>query len=167
MANSAAKERVKRNAALMSKYLKIILGCNAAYVAFRVAYLYSSFSRWHQAGFGVQLLSYGSLYGFLRMSARPKYGADGALLFGGEDMDSKGVLEYVWDLLYVTMFIQLGTGFVSDWFWVTAIFPPIIGFYFLWIWYIYPWISKPDAEPEQMMNRRQQREADRDARRRR
>ena len=167
MANSAAKERVKKNALMMRKYLQIILGCNAAYVAFRVAYLYSSFSRWHQAGFALQLVSYASLYGFLRMSATPKYGADGTLLFGGEDMDSKGVLEYVWDLLYVTMFIQLGSGFVSDWFWVTAIIPPIIGFYFLWIKIIYPWISKPDAEPEEVMNRAQQRAAAKDQRRHR
>ena len=151
----------------MRKYLLIILSCNVAFLAFRVAYLFSTFSRWHQAGFALQLVSYAGLYGFLRMSCTPKHGADGTLIFGGEDMDSKGVLEYVWDLLYVTMFIQIGTGFVSDWFWATAIIPPGIGFYYLWSQFIYPWISKPDAEPEQMMNRRQQREAERDAKRRR
>lgn len=58
---------------------------------------------------------------------------------------------YTWDLLYVTMFVQLTTGFLSDWFWLFSAVPPSIGVYYLWTSVIYPWISKPDPEPMQQM----------------
>ena len=51
-------------------------------------------------------------------------------------------------MLYVTMFVQLGSGFISDLFWLLHLVPPSIGFYFLWTKVVYPWISKPDPEPE-------------------
>lgn len=54
---------------------------------------------------------------------------------------------YTWDLLYVTIFLQLSTGFLSDWFWLFSLVPPTIGVYYLWTMIIYPWISKPDPEP--------------------
>ena len=175
MANSAAKERVKKNAVLMQKYFRVIMACNVravrprrdraaqppsctpaaqgVYIGYRVILLWSTFSNWHMAGFGAMLTAYAALYGFLWSSAMPKYDATGALIYGGADMDGKGVLEYSWDLLFVTMFIQLGTGLVSDWFWLTAIIPPIIGMYYLWVKVIYPWISTPDAEVPQVRRR--------------
>jgi len=78
----------------------------------------------------------------------------GALLWAGSDLDSKGVLEYTWDLLYVIMFIQMATCFLSDVFFLVAFVPPAIGFYFAWTMYIYPWISKPD-QPREVRSRHQ------------
>ena len=51
-------------------------------------------------------------------------------------------------MLYVTMFVQLGSGFVSDWFWLFYLIPPAIGLYYLWTGIIYPWISRPDPEQD-------------------
>ena len=59
-----------------------------------------------------------------------------------------GVIEYCWDMLFVSIFVQLGTGFVSDWLWLVYTVPPAIGLYYLWVKIIYPWISKPDEEPQ-------------------
>ncbi len=47
----------------------------------------------------------------------------------------------------MTIFLQLSTGFLSDWFWLFSLVPPTIGVYYLWTMIIYPWISKPDPEP--------------------
>ena len=52
-------------------------------------------------------------------------------------------------MLYTTMFVQLASGFVSDWFWLLYLVPPSIGMYYLWTGVIYPWISRPDPEQEQ------------------
>ena len=49
-------------------------------------------------------------------------------------------------MLFVSIFVQLGTGFVSDWLWLVYTVPPAIGLYYLWVKIIYPWISKPDEE---------------------
>ena len=51
-------------------------------------------------------------------------------------------------MLYVNLFVQLTSAFISDWFWLVYLIPPSIGFYYLWTKVIYPWISKPDEEPE-------------------
>ena len=51
-------------------------------------------------------------------------------------------------MLFVSIFVQLGTGFVSDWLWLVYTVPPTIGLYYLWVKIIYPWISKPDVEEE-------------------
>ena len=59
-----------------------------------------------------------------------------------------GVIEYCWDMLFVTIFVQLGTGFISDWLWLVYTVPPAIGLYYLWVKIVYPWISKPDEEPQ-------------------
>ena len=31
----------------------------------------------------------------------------GALISGGEDLDQKGLIEYTWDILYTTLFVQV------------------------------------------------------------
>lgn len=49
-------------------------------------------------------------------------------------------------MLYTTMFVQLTTGFLSDWFWLIYLVPPTIALYMLWTRVVYPWISKPDPE---------------------
>ena len=69
------------------------MNAQAIYVAFRVLYLWSTFSGWHTAGFVLLLTAYLVLYGFLRRAAAPTYRADGVLLDGGADMDAKGVTE--------------------------------------------------------------------------
>ena len=89
-------------------------------------------------------------YFMLSRAASPKYAPlekGGGLVSGGADLGQAGVIEYTWDILYVTIFVQLGTGFLSDWLWLVYTIPPCIGFYYLWTMVIYPWISKPD-EPE-------------------
>ena len=122
----------------------------ALYILYRMYYLWDTFSRLHMAAFAATTITYARLYFFLAKAAAPKYAPlaqGGALVSGGSDLNSKGVLEYTWDLLYTTLFIQLTTGFISDWFWLLGLVPPSIGLYYLWTMVIYPWISKPDEDP--------------------
>jgi hypothetical protein len=112
-------------------------------------YLWSSFSRFHVVMFALTSLVYAVCYSLLSRSAKPTYAPlaqGGALIDGGVDLDSKGVVEYCWDMLYWTMLTQLTSGFLSEWFWLLYTVPPCVGFYYLWVKVIYPWISKPDEE---------------------
>ena len=147
MANDANKKLLKQNQALLSKYRLIILGVNALYALFRMYYLWDTFSSYHIGGFALTTTVYFALYFFLSYSAAPKYKPSGDLVSAGTDLSQAGLIEYTWDILYVTIFVQLGTGFLSDWLWLVYTIPPCIGFYYLWTMVIYPWISKPD-EPE-------------------
>lgn len=122
----------------------------ALYGLYRVYYLWNTFSNLHATGLAITVLLYLALYFFLSKSASPKYAPlaqGGALVSAGVDLNQEGVIEYTWDMLYVTLFVQLATAFISDWFWLLHAVPPSIGFYMLWIKVIYPWISRPDAEP--------------------
>jgi hypothetical protein len=124
MANEANKKRVITNAALMSKWRMIILGANALYVLFRMVYLWDSFSHWHMCGFALTSIIYLATYSLLHKAAAPVYAPlaqGGALISGGEDMRQEGVIEYSWDMLWTTMFIQLTSGFISDLFWLLFI----------------------------------------------
>lgn len=74
------------------------------------------------AGLGLLLTVHAACWLLLSKSAMPVYAPlekGGQLISGGEDLDQKGgVIEYTWDMLYVTLFVQLTTGFISDWFWL-------------------------------------------------
>ena len=152
MANEGAKKRIVKNAAFMRLHLLIVLVTNALCLLYRVGYLWDTFSGWHWAGLGFSSFVYLVTYYLLRESAKPHYAPlndGGALVSGGEDMDAQGgVIEYTRDMLYVTAFVQVMTSFVSDWWWLLHLVPPSIGFYFLWTKVVYPWISKPDPEPQ-------------------
>ena len=72
-------------------------------------------------GLALLLTVHAACWLLLSKSATPLYAPlekGGALISGGEDLDQKGVIEYTWDMLYMTLFVQLTTGFVSDWFWL-------------------------------------------------
>ena len=99
-----------------------------------MVYLQDSFTGWHIAGFSLTSTVYAVCYFVLARAAAPKYAPlekGGALVDGGADMSQAGVIEYTWDMLYTTIFVQLATC-ASDWFWLVYLIPPCVGFYFLW-----------------------------------
>uniref|UniRef100_A0A7S2DRR1 Transmembrane protein 208 n=1 Tax=Haptolina brevifila TaxID=156173 RepID=A0A7S2DRR1_9EUKA len=151
MAGSSEKKLMASNQAILSKYRWILLGLNALYVAYRVAFLWDTFSGWHAAGYALTIIVYAVCWWLFTMSAKPKFASvaeGGKLISAGIDLNQPGVMEYTWDIMYVMMFVQIGSGFISDWFWLFAVIPPSFGLYFLWIKVIYPWISKPDPEAQ-------------------
>ena len=135
---------------LISTTMCTLPSTQASYLVFRVYFLWSSFSGWHIAGLAYTWTVYVVCMGLFFASAKPKYDEKQTdkLVYGGTALDeSGGVLEYTWDMLYETIFLQLATGFVSDWWWLVHLIPPNVAFYFLWIKVIYPWISRPDPDP--------------------
>lgn len=54
---------------------------------------------------------------FFYISSRPKFDASGSLLNSGQDLSQKGIMDYVWDFLYVTWFCQVATLY-SAWLWL-------------------------------------------------
>ena len=55
---------------------------------------------------------------WLEQIGRPKYGSGpGELKKSGEDLDAKGLTEYLWDVLYWTWGCVLGAGVLGDWVW--------------------------------------------------
>jgi hypothetical protein len=105
------------------------------YILFRALFFRSSFTK-KSATLYVLLSAPGlAVEYWLESIARPKYataadaggyGAEGAareLKSAGEDLDAKGLTEYLWDVLYWTWACLIFVGAFGDrlwWFWVSA-----------------------------------------------
>ena len=155
MANESAKKILARNKQTLERHRNAILAANAAYLPYRLYVHHKSLTNYHLAALLAFWIATAALYGSLRSSAAPKYAPGGALAYAGADLHAQGVIEYCFDLLYTVLFIQLATGFLSDWFALLALVPPCIGIYYAWVKIIYPWISKPDAPSQQELMQQQ------------
>eukprot|EP00310_Coccolithus_braarudii_P023786 CAMPEP_0183351738 /NCGR_PEP_ID=MMETSP0164_2-20130417/26222_1 /TAXON_ID=221442 /ORGANISM="Coccolithus pelagicus ssp braarudi, Strain PLY182g" /LENGTH=175 /DNA_ID=CAMNT_0025523997 /DNA_START=13 /DNA_END=540 /DNA_ORIENTATION=- len=161
MANEGAKKRVIKNAAFLSKTKWLVLGTNGAFLFFRAYYLWASFSNLHMLAFAATSVVYLLTYMIFASAAQTRYDEKGNLLDGGmhdlgEDLNKGGMIEYAWDMILLTIFVQITTALISDWFWLLYLIPPGVGSYFLWVKMIYPWISKPDAPSANELMQQQQ-----------
>uniref|UniRef100_A0A803KQ62 Transmembrane protein 208 n=1 Tax=Chenopodium quinoa TaxID=63459 RepID=A0A803KQ62_CHEQI len=94
MANQGAKKRKEENARHMSNLLRLIIGCNVAYILVRMVFYYSSFTWKHWIGLILTSLAYAMPYKQLASMAKPAYTNDGELIDGGFDMSTGGVCGY-------------------------------------------------------------------------
>lgn len=58
MANDSAKKMLAQNKATMSRYNMVLPAVNLIYIAYRMYYLWDSFSGWHMAAFAGTSLVY-------------------------------------------------------------------------------------------------------------
>lgn len=107
MAHSSAKKLAKSNASLLRALLKAIIGTNAFFLLMCRVVNWQTFgvaqiSAWAACG-AVQLACYLSLFA----SGRPTY-HNGTVVDGGTDIGAAGgVMEYVRDVLYVSLLVQV------------------------------------------------------------
>ncbi|KNA20127.1 hypothetical protein SOVF_055280 [Spinacia oleracea] len=123
MANQGAKKRKEENARHMSNILRLIIGCNVAYILLRMIFYHSSFTWKHWVGLILTSLAYAMPYKQLASMAKPAYTNDGELIDGGFDMSTGGVCGYLHDLIYITCFVQIAS-LISDKFWYTYLVIP-------------------------------------------
>jgi len=97
----------------------------------RVGFFYSSLSTWHWIAFVLLAIIYYFCHQWISSLATPTYDAHGKLEDGGADL-SKGFCQYYFDIIYITIFVQATTLFISDWLWLTYLVVPIYAAYKLW-----------------------------------
>lgn len=123
MAQKAAKQLAVRNKAILNRTHIISLGVNAVFILLR-------FLLWRTHATRATVLLYALLsfpafvieFWFERI-ARPIYTANGDLKRTGEDLEAKGLTEYLWDVLYWTwgcMALAALFGNVAWWLWVAV-----------------------------------------------
>ena len=85
----------------------------------------------------------------------------GTLVDGGGDLNS-GMLEYVWDVLYVVWFVQV-MGLTSSYAWLVLLVIPAFALWRLWWDLVKPWIfnegmfAKPEIEESKTQRKRRAR----------
>ena len=119
----AAKALAARNTATLNRTLLITLVVNVIFILFRVIIFKRSFTS--KSLFRYILLSSPSWlvqFWFERI-ARPHYYPNGELKQSGEDLQAKGLTDWMWDVLYWTYGCVILAALVGDyawWFWVSG-----------------------------------------------
>ncbi|KAG0641836.1 hypothetical protein HOY80DRAFT_700388 [Tuber brumale] len=128
MANKAAKQLARANTATLNRTHIITLALHTLFILYRLLYRTGSWSKYATLSLPSLVVEV-----YLERLGRPKYsspsggGGDGGssvLVSAGEDMEAKGVTEYMWDIVYVTWGVLGLVGVVGEWgWWVLAIVP--------------------------------------------
>jgi len=80
--------------------------------------MHSSFTWKHWIGLMLTSAAYFLPYKQLVSMAKPVYSDNGELLDGGFDLSTGGICEYLYDVIYITVFVQL-MSIISEKFWWT------------------------------------------------
>lgn len=119
MANSSAKKLYKSNQQRL-KALAVAIGfTNLLFAIIRGGIFYSSFDRFYIVFTCLLAFIYSLSFYVIWVSARPTFSESGALIDAGNDVTQSGVLEYVHDLIYISILVQLGLIFTK---WASIIF---------------------------------------------
>lgn len=166
MAGGGAKKRAEDNQRTLKLIGIYILVCSAVFAAVRL-WLKSATLGWgHYAGFAGTLAVHGICYLSIAAVARPLL-KGGVVIDGGADL-SKGAIQYYFDVLYVTGFVQVLAAF-TDWGWYLFLVVPAFGLYLLVTQVIQPLLkaSKTEDEPmDEATRKKMERTAQRAERRR-
>ncbi|MCJ1336840.1 hypothetical protein MMC09_002118 [Bachmanniomyces sp. S44760] len=100
MAQKAAKQLAVRNAATLKRAHLISVGINAGFIGLRLILFRSSCTRaTYLLYFALSLPAF-IIEFWLQTIGWPAYAPNGELKKSGEDLDAKGLTEYMWDVLY-------------------------------------------------------------------
>uniref|UniRef100_A0A0D9VJ91 Transmembrane protein 208 n=1 Tax=Leersia perrieri TaxID=77586 RepID=A0A0D9VJ91_9ORYZ len=128
MAKQGVKKTRDANKKQMELLLRLILAANVIYIIVRLAVMHSSFTWKHWIGLAVTSAAYFLPYKQLANMSEPEYSDNGELINAGYDLNAGGMSEYLQDVIYITLFVQL-TSIISDKFWWTYIVIPAYGGY--------------------------------------
>jgi len=134
MAGGSDKKTYKENCKLLAKYKRVIMGVCACSWLVRFGLRYSSVNwTWHPVGAAAQFIIYGLVWSTFNSHAVPRWEQSGRtwrheererLEDGGGSLNSPGLIEYCWDILYLTLTVQVLASVHSDrWWWVLTIIP--------------------------------------------
>eukprot|EP01135_Chromosphaera_perkinsii_P008074 Nk52_evm1s1119 gene=Nk52_evmTU1s1119 len=95
--------------------------------------------------------------------AEPTFGERGELLDGGTDLNIGGLSEYIKDVIYVVLFVQVASLY-SEWFLLVLLVIPGFALVMLWVKVIAPWIFEQPPELSEADVKRMQKKERQEAR---
>ncbi|KAI0303179.1 DUF788-domain-containing protein [Russula brevipes] len=156
MANASAKRIASQNeAAIKNMLYGHVLG-NLLPLLIRVLFQWQTFRQSKKAivlySISVALSQF--LYHHLKKMGTPRRDSTGNLLSPGDDLNQPGMTEWIFDILYISWFAQVGSAILGEWFWWIYVVIPTFVIYKLWNVLISPLLlgrssSASEEEPEQ------------------
>mmetsp|Transcript_6392 Transcript_6392/g.39879 ORF Transcript_6392/g.39879 Transcript_6392/m.39879 type:complete len:175 (-) Transcript_6392:1040-1564(-) len=153
MAGAGAKRRRTENAKRLKALRVALVLSSVVYVGLRLGWFHNTAGWKHYLGYLITSAISALCYRSISSMAKPTYGPNGELLDGGADLSMGGTLEYLHDVLYITVFVHTAS-IVTDWFWLAYLVIPGYAGYMLWIYIIYPYVfaARPDEQQDSQMD---------------
>ncbi|TPX32837.1 hypothetical protein SmJEL517_g04145 [Synchytrium microbalum] len=136
-ANASSKKIASQNATTLQYHLYAILLTALAYILIRFLIRYSSFRFSHILGFVILEAVIVGLYTQL-VSLSNDSGVDLS--------DTNSLVAYYFDVIYVCMFVLVGSACLSDWVWYLLWVIPLFAIWKLWDKVIKPFVISPSAK---------------------
>lgn len=147
MAGQGAKKRVEENRSKLSKLRTACLLGTAVHFAATFLLTRGEASTWAVLGFILAAAVDWGCYKGLSSLAHPILDDKGDMLDGGADLSMRGgFAEYYQDLIYISVFVQIGASLLSRWFWLAFLSVPAYGGYLLWVNILQPYVFAPRGD---------------------
>ncbi|KAF8268283.1 putative opsin [Lactarius quietus] len=155
MANASAKRIASQNEAAIKNMLYGQLLCNLVPAIIRILLRGQSFRDSKKAivFYFLSLALSQFLYQHLKKLGTPRRDSKDTLVSSGDDLNQPGMTEWMFDILYISWFAQVGASIVGEWFWWIYLVIPGFLVYKLW-GFISPMVfgrssALPEDEPKQ------------------
>ncbi|KAF8977021.1 hypothetical protein BGZ46_007715 [Entomortierella lignicola] len=125
MANSSQKKIAHENSKTLLALRKGFIW--AFYIFYRIIYHWSTFG--FKLGFGYFITAGLTvlLYTQINAMGRPRYNPNGELASAGEDLSQEGLVQYAFDIIYVTWFVHVTSAFWTKMWWCYLSIPAYAG----------------------------------------
>ncbi|KAI0347493.1 DUF788-domain-containing protein [Trametopsis cervina] len=154
MANASAKRVASQNANTIKNLRLGMIISGVLALVFRVFFQRGSLSP-KRFSFYIYILSLVPsifLSRYLERIGSPRVDpTTGTLISAGEDLSSSGIIEWCFDVVYITWACQIGSGLFGTWVWLLYLIIPGYAGYKLWGSVIAPFVlgrTPATAEPE-------------------
>ncbi|KAI0824610.1 DUF788-domain-containing protein [Trametes gibbosa] len=158
MANASAKRTAQQNAESIKNLRLGLLVSGALSILLRLLFRRRTLSP-TQFSFWIYLFSLGPsvfLARYLERIGSPRRDpTTGTLISAGEDLSRPGIIEWCFDVIYVTWACQIGSGAFGQWVWWLYLIIPLYAIFKLWSSVISPMFfgrsaasAAPEAEAE-------------------
>eukprot|EP00735_Rhodelphis_limneticus_P004615 TRINITY_DN16226_c0_g1::TRINITY_DN16226_c0_g1_i1::g.6460::m.6460 TRINITY_DN16226_c0_g1::TRINITY_DN16226_c0_g1_i1::g.6460 ORF type:complete len:176 (-),score=13.67,sp/Q54UB0/TM208_DICDI/36.31/7e-32,DUF788/PF05620.6/5.9e-42,2TM/PF13239.1/0.0014,2TM/PF13239.1/1.3e+03,2TM/PF13239.1/1.5e+04,Sugar_transport/PF06800.7/0.0034,Sugar_transport/PF06800.7/2.7e+03,DUF2919/PF11143.3/0.025,DUF2919/PF11143.3/3.5e+03,DUF3040/PF11239.3/0.16,RseC_MucC/PF04246.7/1.5,RseC_MucC/PF04246.7/3.1e+02 TRINITY_DN16226_c0_g1 len=151
MANQAQKKRLQENKRQIEIHTIALLVVNLVYIVYRVVFHAQTFGGFQWFAFIVMSLGTIISWILIRSAASPTFSRDGELLDAGSDLSGKGLIEYAFDILYITWFAQT-LGLFSDWGLLVYLLIPGFAGYKALTSFLLPWVFSSNSEDEMSLD---------------
>ncbi|KAF9165229.1 hypothetical protein BGX21_009687 [Mortierella sp. AD011] len=125
MANSSQKKIAHENGKTLLSLRKGFIW--AFYIFYRIIYQWNTFGI--KLALGYFLTAGLNVFLYLQINAlgRSRYNANGELVSAGEDLSQEGLIQYAFDIIYVTWFVHVSSAFWSKMWWFYLTIPAYAG----------------------------------------
>ncbi|OSC98742.1 DUF788-domain-containing protein [Trametes coccinea BRFM310] len=141
MANASAKRTAQQNAEAIKNLRLGLLVSGALSVILRLLFRRSSLSPTHLSFwiYAFSLVPSIFLSRYLERIGSPRRDpTTGTLISAGEDLSRPGIIEWCFDVIYITWACQIGSGAFGQWVWWLYLIIPLYATFKLWTGVISP-----------------------------